>query len=114
MSDKVTAEFLYSFFTYLIQKEIPSLAASQPKQEKGVIRFWITPFRLIRILKMTTSSQAPFLELAQEQQPEPVPVSFPLASRNQQRKMTRREAVLEPMQRFSSSSVSPPLFFISF
>jgi len=55
-------------------------------------------------------SQAPFLELVQEQQLEPEPVSFPLASRSQQRKMTRREAVLKPMQRFSSSSVSPPLF----
>jgi len=53
-------------------------------------------------------SRAPFLVLVQEQQPEPV--SFPLASRSQQRKMTRREAVLKPMQRFSSSSVSPPLF----
>jgi hypothetical protein len=50
------------------------------------------------------------LELVQEQKLEPEPVSFPLASRSQQRKMTRREAVLIPMQRFSSSSVSPPLF----
>jgi hypothetical protein len=84
------------------------------------------PFWLIRIRKTITSflgleqelgqrpSRAPFLELAQEQQPEPVQVSFPPASRSQQRKMIRREAVLEPMQRFSSSSVSPPLFFVSF